>query len=36
VLEAAKASTKVQEYIAGKSTVREIVVPDRLVNIVVK
>jgi len=36
VLAAAKASEKVQEHLAGKSIVREIVVPDRLVNIVVR
>jgi leucyl-tRNA synthetase len=36
VLAAAKASEKVQEYLAGKAIVREIVVPDRLVNLVVR
>jgi leucyl-tRNA synthetase len=36
LLEAARASAKVQEHLAGKSVVREIVVPDRLVNIVIK
>ena len=36
VLDLARASTKVQQYMAGKSMVREIVVPDRLVNFVVK
>ncbi|MDQ3443234.1 MAG: leucine--tRNA ligase [Chloroflexota bacterium] len=36
LLAAAKGSEKVQEYLAGKAVVREIVVPDRLVNIVVE
>jgi leucyl-tRNA synthetase len=36
LLAAAKASERVQEHLAGKSIVREIVVPDRLVNLVVK
>ena len=36
VLAAAKASEKVQEYLAGKAIVREIMVPDRLVNLVVR
>jgi len=36
ILAAAKASDKVQEQLEGKSIVREIVVPDRLVNIVVR
>jgi len=36
LLDAARASERVQEFVAGKSVMREIVVPDRLVNIVVK
>jgi leucyl-tRNA synthetase len=36
MLAAAWACAKVQEHTAGKSVVREVVVPDRLVNIVVK
>ncbi|MBA2775923.1 MAG: leucine--tRNA ligase [Chloroflexia bacterium] len=35
LLELAKSCAKVQEHMAGKTVVREIVVPDRLVNIVV-
>ncbi|MEZ5080229.1 MAG: leucine--tRNA ligase [Thermoleophilia bacterium] len=36
LLAAARASEKIQAAIAGKEVVREIVVPDRLVNVVVK
>jgi leucyl-tRNA synthetase len=36
ILLAAKAEPKVAEYIRGKDTVKEIVIPGRLVNIVVK
>ena len=35
-LSLAKADEKIQKWIEGKDTVKEIVVPDKLVNIVVK
>ena len=35
-LAAAKTSGRVQELLEGKTTVREIVVPGRMVNLVVK
>ena len=35
-LAAAKADANVQKHIAGKQIIREIVVPGRLVNLVVK
>jgi leucyl-tRNA synthetase len=35
-MEAAKASDRIQELIAGKTIVKEISIPGRLVNIVVK
>jgi leucyl-tRNA synthetase len=36
ILSAAKADSKVADYLRGKNTVKEIVIPGRLVNIVVK